>query len=402
MRRQGILNGGTKTAIWNIRINSNKSKGEGFFMFQNLKVDIIYYSTNTDFEMEFNLCGCCRMRLLTDKASDKKTFVHELARAVSRSRVIIIAGKLFGNDGIIDIASHAIGKPLNVIDNKQFGISGDDEIKVIGGATPLVTGDGIFGGCIIESGPQTMIFLTEDRQTRKSIMNTLIHPYIEELCAIELKTKADSASKPAPVVEPFTPVAEPTVIPESAVPADENDILSSSEEEINAESVLSDKDDNTEETEEFFTGDGEEETASVPLNSFSQQTAVDGEVELSGGMIYEEDDKSYNENIKESDHLDKDSSPLYVEPQKIKKGAADYYNSRYALESDEDSAYKTDTDNYGGRRPMFYGNLGILITAIILLVVLAVLAYCIFYVPSKDGVSASAYIKETFDTLLGR
>ena len=30
-------------------------------MFQNLKVDVIYYKTNTDFEMEFNLCGCCRM-----------------------------------------------------------------------------------------------------------------------------------------------------------------------------------------------------------------------------------------------------------------------------------------------------------------------------------------------------
>ena len=38
-----------------------------------MKVDVIYYKTNTDFEMEFNLCGCCRMRLLTDKAPDRKT-----------------------------------------------------------------------------------------------------------------------------------------------------------------------------------------------------------------------------------------------------------------------------------------------------------------------------------------
>ena len=52
-------------------------------MFQNVKVDIIYYKTNTDFEMEFNLCGCCRMRLLTDKSPDRKTAVHSLARAVS-------------------------------------------------------------------------------------------------------------------------------------------------------------------------------------------------------------------------------------------------------------------------------------------------------------------------------
>ena len=39
-------------------------------MFQNVKVDIIYYDTSTDFELEFNLCGCCRMRLLTDKTDD--------------------------------------------------------------------------------------------------------------------------------------------------------------------------------------------------------------------------------------------------------------------------------------------------------------------------------------------
>ena len=47
-------------------------------MFQNLKVDVIYYKTNSDFEMEFNLCGCCRMRLLSDKTPDKKTMIMSL------------------------------------------------------------------------------------------------------------------------------------------------------------------------------------------------------------------------------------------------------------------------------------------------------------------------------------
>ena len=257
-------------------------------MFQNLKVDIIYYSTNTDFEMEFNLCGCCRMRLLTDKASDKKTFVHELARAVSRSRVIIIAGELFGSNGIIEIASHAIGKPLADIDNKQFGISGDKQIKVINGATPLVTGDGVFGGCIIESGPQTMIFLSENRQIRKTIMNTLIHPYIEELCAIELKSKADSVNRQTyemPIIEApaAVPPAETEVLPDAA----ETDISSSSEEvtdEIETPQSDAVQNEAAEEAEEFFTGD--EEVAAVPLNSFSQQTADNGGIELSGGMIY--------------------------------------------------------------------------------------------------------------------
>lgn len=371
-------------------------------MFQNLKVDIIYYKTNTDFEMEFNLCGCCRMRLLTGKASDKKTFVHELARAVSRSRVIIIAGELSGENGIIEIASHAIGKSLSGVDNRQFGISGDREIKVINGATPLVTGGGEFGGCIIESGPQTMIFLSEDRQIRKSVMNTLIHPYIEELCAIELKTKADSVSKPSPAAETVAPISEPAPVQDAAY---EEAIDISSSQENEDEFVMPQNDESgdteTEEAEDYFTDVGQEDTPSVPLSAFSQQSDNDG-VELSGGMIYEEDDKSYNESIRNSQYTEEDSTELYMEPQKVKKGDADYYNSRYAVESDEDSAYKTDTGNYGGHRPLFYGNIGILITAVILLVVLAVLAYCIFYVPAKNGISPSAYIKETFDTLLGR
>ena len=56
-------------------------------MFQNIKVDIIYYKTATDFEMEFNLCGCCRMRLLTDKAPDRKSMVHGISIARARSDI---------------------------------------------------------------------------------------------------------------------------------------------------------------------------------------------------------------------------------------------------------------------------------------------------------------------------
>lgn len=57
-------------------------------MFQNIKVDIIYFKTYTDFELEFTFAAAAVCGLLTDKAPDKKTLVHSLARAVSRSRVI--------------------------------------------------------------------------------------------------------------------------------------------------------------------------------------------------------------------------------------------------------------------------------------------------------------------------
>ena len=80
-------------------------------------------------------------------------------------------------------------------DNKTYGISGTDEIEIIEGSTPLVTADGIFGGCIIESGPQTMILLSDSKNVRKQIMQTLIHPYIEELYTADLTEKAAQNAK---------------------------------------------------------------------------------------------------------------------------------------------------------------------------------------------------------------
>ncbi|MBQ6885808.1 MAG: hypothetical protein IJN56_08760 [Clostridia bacterium] len=148
---------------------------------QNLKVDIIYYQSPSDFEMEFNLGSSCHMRTLSDKTTDKKSFIKALVRGVARSRVIMCCGPLFAEDGLIKIVSKAIGTGTSRCDNKIYGINSDEPIDIISGSTPLVTPDGYFGGCIIESGPQTIILLTENRTFRKSIMKNLIHPYMSEI-----------------------------------------------------------------------------------------------------------------------------------------------------------------------------------------------------------------------------
>lgn len=166
-------------------------------MIYNLRSDIIYYKSGSDFELEFNLCGCCRMRLLTDKPSNKKAFVHSLARAVARSRVILIAGPIFGDENTIEIVAQALGAKTEIVDNAAYGIASDEEINIIKGALPLVSNDGSFGGCIIESGPQTMILLTDNKALRKNLMSTLIHPYISELYTAEINGNKKTAEKPA-------------------------------------------------------------------------------------------------------------------------------------------------------------------------------------------------------------
>lgn len=386
-------------------------------MFQNIKVDIIYYKTATDFEMEFNLCGCCRMRLLTDKAADRKSMVHNLARAVSRSRVIIIVGSLFGDEGVLSTVAGAIGKPLSPIDNKLYGISEGGEISVINGATPLVTPDGYFGGCIIESGPQSMILLSDSKSVRKTIMSTLIHPYIEELCATELKAKAENTvQKPQPAEPAAPPVPEiPAVPPTPAEPdilpaAEEiTDLFSSSEsagetepEEAEPESVQPEDiiipDDEDEEDVTVEQAQPIPESEEKPLSSFT--TAEKDGVLLDGGMIFETDD--YRSAGNDAYITDDEESDFYIAPEKLRRSHTRRNNELYAPDADENRYYHIDDEQPELPRSFFKENLALIIVLAALLIITAVLSYCIFVVPAKSGVASGEYLRNIFDTLLGR
>ena len=386
-------------------------------MFQNIKVDIIYYKTATDFEMEFNLCGCCRMRLLTDKAPDRKSMVHNLARAVSRSRVIIIVGSLFGDEGVLSTVAGALGKPLSPIDNKLYGISEGGEISVINGATPLVTPDGYFGGCIIESGPQSMILLSDSKSVRKTIMSTLIHPYIEELCATELKAKAENTvQKPQPAEPAAPPVPEiPAVPPTPAEPdilpaAEEiTDLFSSSEsagetepEEAEPESVQPEDiiipDDEDEEDVTVEQAQPIPESEEKPLSSFT--TAEKDGVLLDGGMIFETDD--YRSAGNDAYITDDEESDFYIAPEKLRRSHTRRNNELYAPDADENRYYHIDDEQPELPRSFFKENLALIIVLAALLIITAVLSYCIFVVPAKSGVASGEYLRNIFDTLLGR
>lgn len=393
-------------------------------MFQNIKVDIIYYKTATDFEMEFNLCGCCRMRLLTDKAPDRKSMVHNLARAVSRSRVIIIVGSLFGDEGVLNTVSGAIGKPLSTIDNKLYGIADGNNISVINGATPLVTPDGYFGGCIIESGPQSMILLSDSKSVRKTIMTTLIHPYIEELCATELKAKAEStAQKPQPA-EPVTPpvpdipAVPPTPAEPDILPAAEEitDLFSSSESAPEAEPETEESD-NSVQTSDISISDEEDEDVTVeqaeprPAESEPQPTEAEGKpltsfataekdgVSLDGGMIFETDD--YRSAAKEAYVSDDVDSDFYIPAEKLNR-IPRRDDELYSMNVNENMNFHADDELPEPSRSFFRENIAVIAVLILLLLITAVLCYCIFIVPSKTGVTSGDYLRNIFNVLFGK
>lgn len=150
----------------------------------NLKLDIIYYKTSSDFEMEFNLSGCCRMRIFKEKVETQKDLVKTLARDVARSKIIIVVTDLFGAQNGVEIVSHAIGLPLCPLNKNEYGVNTAEDIMLPQTAVPLINKSGIYGGCILESGPQSIILVSSIRALRHEIMKAYIHNYIFDIAQI--------------------------------------------------------------------------------------------------------------------------------------------------------------------------------------------------------------------------
>ena len=143
-----------------------------------VKTDIVYYRTQSDFELEFNLNGCCSMRVLQNKPKTTQEFLKAMRLAVSRSQIILTLGDLSGDDSLIDKVCNAIGYTTEERDLSVFGFMGS--VALPEGSIPLVSNDGQFAGCVIECGPQSIIVLTDDRELRKNVMQTLVHQYIRD------------------------------------------------------------------------------------------------------------------------------------------------------------------------------------------------------------------------------
>ncbi len=146
---------------------------------KDVKLEIIYFKQNNDISLEFGLHGNYSLRILSSRAVDKKGFLSALKRAVSRSAIIISVGG-FGADNIPSLISKAIGKEEKIISSKDFDFIDSTEHTIPADSIPLITSDGVYGGYLIESGPQTIICLTDKKNVRLDIVHELVVPYISE------------------------------------------------------------------------------------------------------------------------------------------------------------------------------------------------------------------------------
>lgn len=382
-------------------------------MLYNLRSDIIYYKTNSDFELEFNLCGCCRMRLLTDKPSSKKAFVHSLARAVSRSRVILIAGALFGEESTIKTVAQALGTETEITNNTKFNIATDDEIEIIKGSVPLVSADGLFGGCIIESGPQTMILLTDNKTLRKTLMTTLIHPYIAELYAAESTNK--EAPKPT-AQEPDATLEDPEVETNDLILDDERDIDEALPETETDGLVL---EGDTEEIEEGATI----EPLPIIIETEGEESSNEGYDHSidADELVFEEDANEKEEEIVEQ--IDTDTIIMDSGENENHTFPEEYTNTfnQFVFDDEidkkskkaeqkaipqndflylDDNGYMFDNKEEEETVPKTSRlNIATLIVTAILLLAIIVICYCIFAVAGSEGVSPTEYIQTIWQTV---
>lgn len=188
-----------------------------------IKLDVIYYKSQSDFEFEFNLSGCAGVRLFKEKIETPKALVTSLARDVARSRVIIVVADLTDKNGGVSTISKAIGLPLVAVNKEEYHIANEGDCNVFEGATPLVTTSGVFVGFIAESGPQSIIVLTSNRALRHEIMDSYVHKYIFEVAQLEAynekyKAPITAESEAIEEVVPEKKETEPEIIPIDLAP----------------------------------------------------------------------------------------------------------------------------------------------------------------------------------------
>lgn len=395
-------------------------------MYHNIKVDVIYYNTPADYEMEFNLAGCCRMRLLNDKASTIKAFLRSLSRAVDRSRIIMTVGPLFDENGLLSVVSHAIGRPLVPIDCAMYGLQSETPISLIDGATPLVDDNGILAGCIIESGPQIMILLTENKMVRKSVMISLIHPYVAQVASgepedareengetvgAEMITPPVSAEDLAPEAEPLTDAVS---IPIDPIPEEDPAEETVSEKETQPENELPQEEGTPQEEPQQEEAPQEEETA-------PEEASTDVSIRSEEGLILDLADPDPDQTV--SDDFPKpreeyildtvDNAPaaydddeedpdffMESDPKTRRRRNTAIQNNIDFITADIHSDFQYDEQEDGVvPKPRF--RLPILILFIALLVVLALLVFLVIFLPLRSGNSPIQYFQNIFAQLAG-
>lgn len=185
-------------------------------MSKDVRIEIIYYKESTDVSLEFGLHGDYPVRMLSTSCDDLEGFFKALKRAVWRSEIIILIGGYTSKEYIPAFVARALSLGVTVPDYKSERIISPEIFSIPDKASPLASSDRKFGGFILESGPQTIISLTEDKDVRLKITKEIIVRYISEHYAVfNLNKYFDDKAEAAEENEPQT--AEPSAYADNVI-----------------------------------------------------------------------------------------------------------------------------------------------------------------------------------------
>lgn len=396
-------------------------------MVQNLRIDIIYYNTPSDFEFEFNLGGCCRSRILQNKAATKKEMINSLAKAVNRSRVIIMIGELSGENGMIPLIGKAISRSLVVADNKTYHLNQDQIAEVIDGSLPLVSKNGKFCGCIVESGPQSIIMISGDKTLRNDVSDYLVFPYIAALSRTS-DEENNIISKEVPVVA--TKQADQQTQPQTSENTEESIISDIENAEItdtsNEEPLNEEISESAEEPVSQLVTPTEPEEISIPdevitENVINQETDESIEIFMGGDEAQEStaDEQAPIIPLPDDVYVDYSDGSDINDEETPKADDNSYANQGISWDqgfndifSDEKDENTVADDNVEEEENIEYekitlkkgNNLSftLIVLCAVFLIVVALLLYYLVYLPKMDGYTVSKYFKALFSFIINR
>ena len=378
-------------------------------MLENIKLDIIYYNTQKDFEVEFNLCGCCRMRLLTAVANDIKSFISAIKVAVARSRVVLLCGKLYEDDGLFNIISKAIGRDFEEVDSSLYGIAGDGKTRLLKQSIPLVTESGKLIGCVIEQGPQAIIMISEDKNGRKEIMQNLVHPYIKELSKSSGDVTDETEKSQEEIIDTKSEIVPAPEALSAEEPADSKDYEEA--EELNADEQITETDDDELETvslEDFGNAQNDEATEDDAKTEVENEEENDDAADEAEDLAEDKEDNSAEDS--EGDNAaESNSAPLGLiyavpdddyadddEPTHFSADVFKEYNENFSLigHIDDEDDNPRRRGRYRRRSPI----IPILISLVLCLA--AVIIYFLLVKPTQAGIDIGENFSNLFSLAL--
>ncbi|MBQ7288899.1 MAG: SpoIID/LytB domain-containing protein [Clostridia bacterium] len=217
----------------------------------NIKLEIIYYKTEPDAMLEFGLQGNFAMRILSSRAQNAAEIIAALKKASVRNEFIVVVGG-FEDKEVVQVISRAIGREAVPV-SQYTEAAQNEEILVPTDAIPLVAENDCLCGAVIESGYQSILLLSGEKQRRDMVLKPLLLPYLTERYK-EIHA-SQFASEPTEQEEILPEQVPPTEIPAEEEILPEEPEMPAEEETLPAEPEVPAEETEPTGTEYVFTGE---------------------------------------------------------------------------------------------------------------------------------------------------